>query len=210
MDHVPPRSLFPVNLATDIEMVTAPACHKCHNYSQKDDTTTRNLLISTAAAEGESAVARGLAGKRDRSLTRGQTDIQKILEMISQVNVETPAGIYLGKKWAFDFDSPTMERFVERLARALLWYEFRQVHFKGAFTWRMNPELPNEVYEGIMRFGRLRMVHEVFAYGLTRMKKSRPAWIIANFYGSTEFVIRVARTEPFDGVGQQGSASFPI
>lgn len=101
-----------MSLATDIEMVTAPACHNCHDYSQKDDATIRNLLISTAAVEEHSAVARGLAGKRDRSLSRGQTDIKKILKMIAQVNVETPAGIYLGKKWAFDFDNPTMERFI--------------------------------------------------------------------------------------------------
>lgn len=63
----------------------------------------------------------------------------------------------------------------------------------------MNPELPNEVYEGIMRFGRLRVVHDVFAYGLTRMKESNPAWVIVNLYGSTEFVIRVAKTEPLRG-----------
>ena len=74
-----------MNLASEIEMVTAPACLKCHDFSQKDDATIRNLVISTAEAKGHPAVARGLSGKRDRSLTRGQMDLQKILKMIAQV-----------------------------------------------------------------------------------------------------------------------------
>jgi hypothetical protein len=61
------------------------------------------------------------------------------------VDVKTPAGIYLGRDWAFDFDYPVMNLFVERLSRALLWYEFGQPHFNGAFGWRMNLEMPTLV-----------------------------------------------------------------
>jgi hypothetical protein len=106
------------------------------------------------------------------------------------VDVKTPAGIYLGRDWAFDFDYPVMNLFVERLSRALLWYEFRQPHFNGAFGWRMNLEMPTLVYEGMQRFGRVRRVGDVFAYGIMPLKDDEPSWAVANFYG----LIRVRHT----------------
>jgi hypothetical protein len=199
MDHVPPKSIFPPGLPSDIRMVSAPACQRCHDINKKDDTTIRNILVSTRDAEGHPAVTRGLGGKRDRSLSRslerGGGDFEALVRTMRKVDVETPAGIYLGKDWAFNFDDPLMDRFMERLSRALLWYEFQQPYFEGTFRWRMNIDLPDLVYEGLMRFGRLRKVHDVFSYGLTAMKDDAPSWVVANFYGCTEFMIRVTKTE---------------
>jgi len=193
MDHVPPRSMFPKTLAPDVEMVSAPACTECHDANQRDDVVIRNVLISTQDTEQHPAVIGGLAGKRDRSfirsLQRSGGDFQQILQTIKLVDVKTPAGIYLGQDWAFNFDTPVMNRFVERLSRALLWYEFRQPHFNGNFGWRMNVEMPTLVYEGMQRFGRLRKVDDVFAYGVTPLKDDAPSWTITNFYGMIEFFI---------------------
>ena len=194
-DHVPPKAIFPEKLPGNIKMVTAPACNTCHNISMKDDMTIRNLLISSTEAEGHPAVIHGLADKSERSLLRSQTDYHNLLQLIKLIDIETPAGIYLGTRWAFDLDNPTMNRFVERLSHALLWYEFRQIYFEGVFDWRMNCELPNEVYAGIKRSGKLRKVHDVFAYGIVPLKNASTAWVIANFYACTEFVIRVTKTE---------------
>jgi hypothetical protein len=90
-------------------------------------------LISPTEAEGNPAVVHGLADKSERALLRVATDFQKLVQMMKLVDIETPAGIYLGTRLAFDLDNPTMNRFVARLSRALLWYEFRQVHFEGVF-----------------------------------------------------------------------------
>jgi hypothetical protein len=159
-DHVPPKAIFPEKLPIDINMVTAPACDTCHGISMKDDTTIRNLLISPPEAEEHPAVTSGLADRRDRSLERVPTDFQKLLQTMKLVDIETPAGIYLGTRWALDLDNPTMNRFVERLSRALLWYEFRQIHFEGVFDWRMNRELPGDIYAGIKRFGGNRLTRD--------------------------------------------------
>ena len=70
MDHVPPRSMFPEKLPHDVELVTAPACRRCHDANKKHDTTLRNILISTRETEQHPAVIGGLAGKRDRSFIR--------------------------------------------------------------------------------------------------------------------------------------------
>jgi hypothetical protein len=50
-DHVPPRSIFPAELPDDTQLVTAPACSSCHKTNQKDDSTIRNILISTRETE---------------------------------------------------------------------------------------------------------------------------------------------------------------
>ena len=208
MDHSPPRSLFPEKLPTDTRMVTAPACQPCHDANMKDDTTVRNILISTQESERHPAVIHTLAGKRNRSLERSVersgADLQGLLQTMTLVDVRTPAGIYIGKNWAFNFDSPVMNRFIERLSRALLWYEFQEPYFRGAFAWRINVELPAPVYEGIQRFGRLRNVHDVFAYGLTHLRDDSPSWIVANFYASIEFLISVTRTEQFRPTNPHG------
>ena len=206
MDHVPPRSMFPDKVPPYVQMVSAPACTECHDANKKDDVVIRNILISTRDTEQHSAVLGGLAGKRDRSfirsLKRGGRDFHQILQTMKLVDVKTPAGLYLGQHWAFDFDNPIMNRFVERLARALLWYEFRQPHFEGEFGWRTNLEMPSLVYEGMQRFGRMRRVGDVFAYGVMPLKDEGPSWAITNFYGMIEFFIRTSKTE--QGRGPNG------
>ncbi len=116
-------------------MVTAPACSECHGKNQKDDVVIRNILASTRETERHPAVIGGLAGKRDRSLKRMRGDLLEILQSMTPIDVETRGGVHLGQDCAFDFDTPVMNRFVERLVRALLWYEFRPEYFQGNFDW---------------------------------------------------------------------------
>lgn len=191
--------MFPDKLPPDVQMVSAPACTGCHDANKKDDVVIRNLLISTRDTEQHPAVLGGLAGKRDRSfirsLGRSGRDFHQFLQTMELVDLKTPAGLYLGQHWAFDFDNPAMNRFVERLARALLWYEFQQPHFEGEFDWRANREMPPLVYEGMQRFGQLRRVSDVFVYGITPLKDEGLSWAITNFYGMIEFFIRTSKTE---------------
>src|SRR5438094_9940151 len=97
MDHVPPRSMFPENLPHDVELVTAPACSLCHDAYKQDDTTIRNILISTRETEQHAAGIGGLAGKRDRSfirsLGRSGGDFRELLQTLELVHVPTHAGL---------------------------------------------------------------------------------------------------------------------
>lgn len=55
----------------------------------------------------------------------------------------------------------------------------------------MNIDLGDLVYAGLAKFGRVRKVHDVFAYGLTQPKYDEPEWIVMNFYGALEIFTRV-------------------
>lgn len=194
MDHVPPRAIFPPNLPSTILMVTAPACQRCHDANMTDDATIRNILVSTQDTEKHPAIVSGLAGKRDRSLNRNDGDFRKLLESMKLVNVGSASGSGCRPEWAFDFESPIMNRFVERLSRAILSYEFHQPFFKGVFDWRVNVEIPPVVYDGIRSHGRLREVCDVFAYGVTELKGDGPSWVLANIYGTVKFFVRIAKS----------------
>ena len=193
MDHVPPRSIFPSNLPNTIRMVTAPSCQQCHDANMTDDATIRNILVSTQDSEKHETIVGGLAGKRDRSINRNDGDFRKLLESMKLVDASRGVGIDSRPEWAFDFDSPIMDRFVERLSRAILSHEFDQPHFKGVFDWRVNVEISPVVYDGFRSHGRLRKVCDVFAYGVTELKDNGPSWVLANIYGTVEFFVRIAK-----------------
>ena len=192
-DHVPPRSFFPDQLADTTQLVTAPCCRTCHDRSKGLDGVLRNIFVSLRDTEGHPDIQRGLAAKRDRSLGRGGHDLLHTLSLMREVNVVTPAGIFVGQDWIFRLDHPLLHHFAERLIRALLAYEFDEPFFAGTFGWRLNPPLPNEVYAGLAKVGRVHKVHDVFAYGIIGFNGDAPAWVCANFYGSMEMFIRAER-----------------
>jgi hypothetical protein len=199
MDHVPPRAIFPEKLTAEVRMVTAPACTECHNENQKDDATIRNLLISAEDVEQHPTIINTLGGKRDRgfkrSLKSSEGDLQRLLSMMKIVERTTPKGIYIGKEWVLDYDNHVMNRFVRRLGRALLHFEFSQDYFEGQFGWRMNLEIPAIVYEGICLHGKARKVTDEFSYVVTELKNDNPAWAVISFYGRIEFLIRITKVE---------------
>ena len=192
-DHVPPRSFFPELLPDSTLLVTAPCCQLCHDRSKGTDGVLRNLFISLRDTECHPHVQSGLAAKRDRSLARGEHDLRHSLALMCEVDVFSPTGIFLRRDWAFDLNNPLLDQFAERLIRALLAYEFQQPFFDATVEWRLNPSLPSDVYAGFASFGRVRIVHEVFAYGVTCLSTEGPALAVANFYGSMEMFIRAQR-----------------
>jgi len=190
-DHVPPRSFFPAKLPPSTRLITVPCCNSCHKVSQATDPILRNLFISVSETESSQHVKEGLAGKRDRSFDRNRAEFMRLLRLVQRVEVKTPAGIFLRKDLAFNFDVPIVHAFVERTCRAVLWEEFRLPYFVGTFGWRMNVDLGDLVYAGLAKFGRVRKVHDVFAYGVTVPKDGAPGWVVLNFYGSLEIFARV-------------------
>ena len=114
-----------------------------------------------------------------------------MVQLTRPVEVRSPAGIILRDDLAFDLKAPVVTVFLTRLCRGLLWQEFKLQYFEGEFEWRMNVDPDPRVYEGLARFGRLRKVHDVFAYGVTQPKLSEAGWLVINFYGRFEILARV-------------------
>jgi hypothetical protein len=194
-DHVPPRSFFPVKLPASTRLITVPCCNACHKGSQATDAVLRNLFVSIRETESSKYVRHGLVGKRDGSFDRNRAEFLRLLRLVQRVEVKTPAGIYLGEDFAFNFDVPIVHKFSERACRAVLWEEFRLSYFVGTFDWRKNVDLGDLVYAGLAKFGRVRKVHDVFAYGVTAPKDSASGWVVLNFYGSLEIFARVGLVE---------------
>jgi hypothetical protein len=190
-DHVPPRSFFPEQLSPSVQLITVPCCKSCHRVSQRTDALVRNLFISVREVESSKDVKQGLAARRDRSFERKQSEFLRLLRLVQRVEVTTPAGIFLRNDFAFNFDVPVVHNFVERACRAVLWKEFRLPYFASTFPWRMNVDLGDLIYTGLAKFGRVRKVHDAFAYGVTRPNEDGPGWVILNFYGSLEIFAQV-------------------
>jgi len=55
----------------------------------------------------------------------------------------------------------------------------------------MNVDLGDLGYAGLAKFGRVRKVHDVFAYAVTTPKQNEPSWVVLNFYRALEMPVRV-------------------
>lgn len=196
-DHVTPKCFFPTPRPSNL--ITVPCCEVCNTKYGKDDERVRNILTSLATTEDHHAVKEQIAEKRDRSYTRvkGISNFQDIVESIEIVARYTHCGIYLGKAPAFNLDQPTMDRFVERIARALLYQENAMEHTACDFEWKMAPDdatlnrMP-PVFKAVLRCGKPKEIGEgVFSYvGYYFTGKAASLWVL-NFYGGIEFMVKV-------------------
>ncbi|MGI8435651.1 MAG: hypothetical protein ACR2NX_01920 [Chthoniobacterales bacterium] len=150
-------------------------------------------MISVEDTESSRLVQKHLAPKRDKSFSVDRKELPRLMSMMREADRVTPGGIFLGKDLAFSFDTPLMHAFVHRMCRGLLRAEFDLEYFEADIGWRLNVDQPDIVYQGFAKFGRVRAIHEVFAYAVTKPKADDPAWVVMNFYRRLEIFARVAR-----------------
>lgn len=81
-DHVPPKNLFPKPRTADL--ITVPACERCHSGSSKDDDYFRAALLTSELLEGDPGAER-VINELMRSL--GSRRFDKI-RMFNSVNLE--------------------------------------------------------------------------------------------------------------------------
>ncbi len=116
--------------------------------------------------------------------------------MTQKVDVVSPGGIFLREDLVLNLDTPLMHSFVHRMCRGLLRAEFGLEYFEADIGWRLNVEQPPIVYQGLAKFGRVRVIHDVFIYAVTKPKGDAPNWVIMNFYRRLEIFARVLRLSP--------------
>ena len=196
-DHVPPKCFFSTPRPNNL--ITVPCCEVCNTKYGKDDERVRNIVTSLATTEGHPAIKEQIAGKRDKSYTRveGISNFQHIVESLKIVARYTPGGIYLGQAPAFNLDQPTIDRFVERIARALLYQEIAMEHTACDFEWKMSPDdaaldrMPPDIKAVL--YGKPKVIGEgVFSYvGYFLSGTASSLWFL-NFYGGIDFMVRVS------------------
>jgi len=199
-DHVPPACFFPKPRPSDL--ITVPSCSKCNRSLGIDDERVRNLLTSLSSTEQHPAVVSQLAAKRDRSLSRkrGAGTFQHLVESMRLVDLRTPQGRYLGQSYAFELDQETMNRFISRMTRALLYRE-------NSIGW-VNCKVDWKIFSGSEAWNDLCKANpwlsapqchrsiggDVFSYvGYFVPNSATSLWFL-NFFGNVEFksIVRVS------------------
>jgi len=105
--------------------------------------------------------------------------------------------MYLGEALAFNLDQLTIDRFIERMVRALLYRENAIVHAECLIEWKMSPDeaeiarMPLDIKTFILS-GEVKDVGEgVFSYvGYFYPGRVSSLWLL-NFYSGIEFMIIV-------------------
>lgn len=193
-DHVPPKSFFPIPRPNNL--ITVPCCEVCNGSFGKDDERVRNLLTSLENTENHPAILDQISDKRDRSYLRkqGTSNFLHALNSLKIVDVYTPGGIALGNRPAFNLNQEVMNRFIERVTRALLHHETGVGYANGSVDWRMAPtrekiESMSAETKAILASVQWKIIgEEIFSYAAHCHAASKKSLYIMSFYGGANFM----------------------
>jgi hypothetical protein len=116
------------------------------------------------------------------------------LNSLKFVDVYTPGGIALGNRPAFNLNQEVMNRFIERVTRALLHHETGVGYANGSVDWRMAPtrekieSMPAEK-KAILASVEWKIIgEEIFSYAAYCHAASKKSLYIMSFYGGANFM----------------------
>ncbi len=123
LDHIPPRSLFPRPRPKNL--LTIPACEKCHKAFNKDDEYFK-LILAMKRETGNHPKRKGLLEGLHRGLLRpeGRALAHSVVRTLREVQLRTPGGILLGNAAAYQPDWNRLEAVAARVVRGLFWKEY--------------------------------------------------------------------------------------
>lgn len=125
-DHIPPKAIFPDDPGHRSDLITVPACRRCnHKFSIADQYFS--LAVSSHMLTGENPIAATLHARAQRGferLLRGRKG-EKIRREIRLVENRTPAGILLGYRPAWKYDTELLRSVVCRIIKGLHFHHFK-------------------------------------------------------------------------------------
>src|SRR5215475_13203966 len=95
-DHIPPENLFPKPKASNL--ITVPCCVPCYKGWSDDDEYFRAAILCSARVS-EEEMAQGAMAPLLRSVAKPTKRgfAKMLLDSIKEMEIETEAGLYLGK-----------------------------------------------------------------------------------------------------------------
>ena len=198
-DHVPPKSFFAKPRPSNL--ITVPSCNDCNSKYGKDDERLRNIITSIDTTELHPMIHGKIDQKRDRSFRRpeGRSNFDHLINSIQMVNRYSENGQYLGLFPAFNLDQSIIDRFLERMVRALLFKENGIEYTKLDLKWKMAPtekdlaSIPDEIKTFIFSRPVKEIGNGIFAYiGYFINGKANSLWLM-NFYEGIEFMVLVKK-----------------
>lgn len=120
-DHVPPKSFFPQPRPANL--ITVPACSECNGgFSKDEDLFLAAFMFSSA---GISEVGQAIWRQTLRRAYSKNPGLRwRISRSIQEVEVSTPAGLYLGRRMTIRPDERRSAQFVAKIVRGLYHHEF--------------------------------------------------------------------------------------
>jgi hypothetical protein len=180
-DHVPPKGFFQKPCPDNAQLITVPCCETCRKVDQQYDGFIRNLFCSLLDTEAHPVIEKDVAFRRDRSFERDRSLAQQLADIMINSDVHTQAGVYIGTAPAFNLDSHIIDRFIERVCRAVLFDAFNLSYFPAKFAWKLNPHIPNYMLSVASSASKQRDVLEVFHY-LATPSQNDSYFVILTFY----------------------------
>jgi hypothetical protein len=166
--------------------ITVPCCDECRLKDQRDDEFVRNLLTSTRFTERHQSVRGKLESKKLRSYERNPEKILKLNDIVRF----TPLGR------AFDFNNPIVDRFLERVSRAVLYDAYQQTYFAARAEWTHLSQEAQVLFSKPIEERELIRKHvgEVMSY-LTALPFDRnEQYVNLRFYTHLLFAVRLERS----------------
>lgn len=122
-DHIPPKNLFAPPRPSDL--VTVPCCEPCRDGWSGDDEYFRLAVVGTFNAYGAPR-AMGAWETLLRSLRRPEHAKfnAEILRNLREVEIRTPAGLYLGTAPVLPLEQERVDRVAQRIVRGLFFHEY--------------------------------------------------------------------------------------
>jgi hypothetical protein len=121
LDHIPPRSIFPRPRPSDL--ITVPACGECNGGSSPNDEEFKVGLSLLAGVDSPETRALWDQGAM-RTLAHNKRLHREIMSRLVKVDVQTPAGIYLGTERAVLVPKRAIHAVLVRTIRGLFYHHF--------------------------------------------------------------------------------------
>jgi hypothetical protein len=190
--------MFLSPMPNDIQMITVPCCEECRSGHQGDDAIARNFLISSAAAESRQVSDDQIERKRNRSLERDRTLLKQMTNAVTSADVSLGGKVSLGTAAAFDLDQPPMNRFFNRVARALLHEETGSGYVACTIKWK--PIMDFRFNDGFSKYAtQVRSIGNIFSYAGHKKRSSDMWYWFLNFFGHDFLVIQTIANEQQKG-----------
>jgi len=198
---VPPKSFFP--RPRPGHLITVPSCEDCNNIFSKDDERVRNIITSINTTEVHPAISQQIADKRNRSFqrTEGFSNLLHLLSSIELTEHKSNTGNHFYRAIAFNLNQKAFDRFIERMTRALLFYENGIKWTELEIKWKISPdiqEIPSEAQTFLLN-GKIKEIGDgVFSYvGYFLQGKATSLWFM-NFYDGFEIMSSVHVVKEID------------
>jgi hypothetical protein len=189
-DHIPPKSFFPKPRPSNL--ITVPACKKCNQGFEKDEELFLATFMFTDA--GVSDTGKSLWDEKLHRMYEKNLGLKrKIAQLLKEVDVKTPSGIFLGRRMAIQLDGLRSQRVINKILFGLYYFEFQEIL---PFTTKLNirfaqyeSDVPQELKDlaPSLLFG-TRQWANIFEYRFNRVKErpQKSIWII-RFFGKAVF-----------------------